>query len=302
MKKLTHILAIAAIVIVSANILSCKSSGKGSAARLLKFNLEKGKGYDYEIVWDMGTSVMDKKTNISIGAMYSVSVTEEKDHVKAMTAVYRNFRMSVDLMGKKIDIDTDKPSLANDSDEPGSMPVGMMNKMFSGIVGKSFTMKVDEEGNILEVSGFEDMIKGMVDSINMDEDKKTTMMASLKDQFNDQEIKNQFSDMFMIFPNKEVKVGDSWEKSFTKGGKIRAKFNTTYTVKEIEGDHVTLDAKTHIDSDGEMNMKGEQTGTLIIDSKTGLMINGDFTQDIKANTQGFSMSIDGKGKIKGKAN
>jgi hypothetical protein len=302
MKKFTLILAIAAIAVASANILSCKSSGKASAAKLLKFNLEKGRRYDYEIVWDMGTSVMDKKTDISIGAMYSINVTEEKDHVKTMTGTYRNFRMNMDLMGNKIDIDTDKPSLADDNDQPGSMPVGMMNKMFSGIVGKSFTMKVDEEGNILEVSGFEDMINGMVDSIGLDEDKKTTVLASLKDQFNEQEIKNQFSDMFMIFPNKEVKTGDSWERSFTKGGKMNAKFTTIYTVREVEGEQVTLDAKTHINSDGEMNMKGDQTGVLIIDSRTGLMVNGDFKLEIKANTQGFTMLINGKGKIKGRAN
>ena len=40
---------------------------------------------------------------------------------------------------------------------------------------------------------------------------------------------------------------------------------------------VTLDAKTNIGSaGGEMEVKGEQTGTLLVDSKTGLVVNAEF--------------------------
>jgi hypothetical protein len=302
MKKISLLIAALAVVISFAAIQSCKSSGAASASKLLKFNLEKGKGYDYDMVWDMNQKMMGKETKISIGAVYSIKVDEDKDHVKSMTSIYRSFRMNMDVMGMKIDVDTDKPALAEGEDAPGGMPIAMMNKVFSGIVGKSFNMKVDEEGKVLEVTGFREMLQGLADSLGLDEQKRQTMMSSLNDQFNEQTVKDQFGQIFTIFPNKEIKVGDSWDKSFVTGGKMAAKYNTTYTVKEIEGDHVTLSTKTRIETTGDMDLKGDQTGTVIIDSKTGLMINGDFDQDIKIKVQGMSIDMTGKGKIKGKAN
>jgi len=48
-------------------------------------------------------------------------------------------------------------------------------------------------------------------------------------------------------------------------------------------------------------LDGNQTGKLLVDSKTGLVVNADFEQDIKASVGGQSMTIKGKGRIKGKA-
>jgi Family of unknown function (DUF6263) len=302
MKKISVLAAAIAIVISFAGIQSCKSTGSASSAKLLKFNLEKGKGYDYEMIWDMNQKIMGKESNISIGAVYALRVDEVEDHIKSLTGTYRSFRMNMDMMGVKIDVDTDKPALASDEDKPGSIPLGMMNRIFSGIVGKSFSMKVDDEGKVLQVTGFRELLQGMADSMGLDEEKKQQMMASLSDQFNEQTIKDQFGQVFTIFPNKEIKVGDSWDKSFTMGGKMPAKYTTTYTVKEIEGDHVTLATKTVIEGNGEMAIKGNQTGTLIIDSKSGLMVNGEFDQEIETKIQGMSINMIGKGKIKGKAN
>lgn len=301
MKKISVLIAAIAAVISVAGIYSCKSSGASSASKLLKFNLEKGKGYDYDMVWDMNQEIMGKETAISIGAAYSIRVDDDKDHIRSLTSVYKSFRMNMDMMGVKLDIDTDKPAPAsNDSSE--KMPTAMMSKIFSAIVGKSFTMKVDEEGKVLEVSGFREMMQSMADSMGLDEEKKQTMMASLKDQFNDETVKSQFEQVFTIFPNKEIKVGDSWEKNLSMGGKMPAKYSTTYKVKEIEGDHVTLTSKTRIEGSGEMDISGDQDGTLIVDSKSGLVVNADFDQTMDIKVQGMTFTMKGKGKIKGKAN
>jgi hypothetical protein len=176
-----------------------------------------------------------------------------------------------------------------------------MTRMFAGIKGKEFTMKVDEEGKVLEVSGFEQIVNGMVDSLEVAEDIKMQMRASLKDQFNEQNIKDQFAQVFTIFPNKEVKVGDSWEKNWQMGGRMPAKYTTKYTVKSIEGDHINLAAQTNIGSDNdEMKIKGTQTGNLLVDSKTGLVINAAFSQDMETKTREMDIKTMGKGNIKGK--
>ena len=119
--------------------------------------------------------------------------------------------------------------------------------------------------------------------------------ASLQDQFNDQTIKDQFGQVLSIFPGKEIKVGDKWEKILQVDGRMPAKYITTYTVKGIEGDHVSLSAHTNIgsannESDNyQMEIKGTQNGSLLVDSKTGLVINAEFDQDMETKTQGMEI-------------
>jgi len=296
MKNIFLLPAIILILIVASGVQSCKNAD-ASAGSVLKFNLEKDKQYDYEIIWDMDQKVMDKDSKINLLAGYSFEVTYEKDRIKTLRGVYKNFKLYMKIMDMEIDIDTDKP-VSNMSEDD---QMGLMKKIFTGIKGKAFTMMVDEEGNVLSVSGFDEIIKSMIDSSGVNEDMKLQMKVSLRDQFNEQELKNQFAQVFMIFPNKSVKVGDSWQKDYRMGGKMPANFSTTYTVKKMEADQVTLDAKTIIaPAGGEMEVTGKQAGTLLVDSRNGLVINAEFSQNMETKTQDLQIIINGKGKIKGK--
>jgi hypothetical protein len=210
--------------------------------------------------------------------------------------------MNMNVMGMEIDINSDKP-VANDDEDPKKNPLGMMSKMITSLVNKPFVVKVDEEGKVLEVTGFDKIITDMIDAMNVDENLKAQTLASMKDQFSEQSIKDQFAQCFYIFPNKEVKVGDSWDKTFTTGGKMASKNVTTFTVKGIEGNHVSLTTRTKISSDTPgQEISGTQSGNVLVDSKSGLMINAEFDQDINVQTQGQSVTVIGKGKIKGKEN
>ena len=301
MKK--YLILFIALLVTTATITieSCKSS-QASASKLLKFNLEKGKGYEYEMVWDLNQEVMNQGIKMDVTAGYSMDIIEDDGKIKTLSAVYNDFKMNMQVMGIEINIDTNKPSPDVDMEDAKSNPSALMNKLLSSIKGKKFNMKVNEQGEVMEVTGFEQIAKDMVDSLGMPEEYKEKMEATAKDQFNGDDIKKQFSQMFYIFPNKDVKVGDSWKTNYATGGKMPGKYNNTYTVKEIEGDIVTLDAKTTIETENEtIKLDGNQTGKLLVDSKTGLVVNADFEQDIKASVGGQSMTIKGKGRIKGKA-
>lgn len=300
MKKLFSIASVLILTVTVLVIHSCKTSGAASG-NVLKFNLEKAKTYDYEIVWHMDQKISDQDTKISLGGIYSVEVIEEKDGIKKLTGMYKSFKLYMKMAGLEMDIDSEKPVEPIDQAELKQNPMGMMSRIFSAIKGKSFSMQVDEEGKVLSVTGFDQIINGMVDSTGADENAKLQIRASLRDQFNEQAVKDQFAQIFTIFPNKKVKVGDNWEKHLQTGGKVPAKFLTVYTVKQIEGDHVTLNAKSNISSvGGEMLVTGDQTGTLLVDSKTGLVLNAEFDQLMDTKVQGFDVKITGKGKIIGK--
>lgn len=304
MKKLLFLILVVSSVMAVSTIQSCQSSSKtSSGSKLFKFNLQEGKGYDYEIVWDLDTKAGGQSAAISMTGLYSMNIKSNENGVRTVGTSYKSIRMLMDVMGMHMEMNTDKPAPDNGSADLEKNPLGMMNKMIGSMIGKEFLIKVDEEGKVLEISGFKEMIIDMIDSMGIEGEAKAQAMLSMNDQFSEQTIKDQFAQVFYIFPNKEVKVGDSWEKNHMTGGKMKAKYSTIYTVKEIEGDHVSLTTKTKISTtENGADIEGTQSGNIIVDSKTGLMINGDFDQDIQVKAEGQNISVTGKGKIKGKAN
>ena len=287
---------------------SCSNSDAAGGSKELKFNLEKGKTYDFEIVLDMDQEVMAQKSKIVFIAAYEMKVTDDDGKIKSIVGEYKDFKMKMNMMGQEINIDgAKKPVQLNNSSEQGD-PMAMLSNAFSSIIGKQFNLKVDEKGNILEVTGFDELVNGMIAGMNLTEEKKIMVKASLKDQFNADKIKESFAPMFNIYPNKEVKVGDSWERSYNLTSGTTASYTTLYTVKSFNGDNVLLDAKTKIDpvsdssasgSTGNIQMKGTQSGIMTVNTKSGLVVDAELMQNLETSGD-LKMKMIGKTRMKGR--
>ena len=302
MKKITALLLIIVSITTVVAVQSCKTAQNTTAAKMLKFNFEKGKGYDYEMISNIDQEVMGQNMQMDMAAYYSMDVSEDDGSMKTITSTIDRFKMKMGFGGFNIDVDTDKPLPSMGASEEGKDPMKMINSIFGAIKGQKFMMKVDVEGKVQEVSGFENMASTIVDSLGLDEEQKQEMRKQFDGQFNAKNMQGQFDRFLYIFPNKEVKVGDTWQKKSDVSGPMAGKYNSTYKVTDIEGEMVTLDETTKLESaDEKMKMKGDIKGTIVVDSKTGLVVSAD--QDIKMTTEvnGTSMEMKGKTKIKGKA-
>jgi hypothetical protein len=304
MKKITvlivSVIAMAALVSFEA----CQSAKSSTASKMLKFNLESGKGYDYDMTINMDQDIMGQSMKMDMSTYYSMDVTGEQAGTKTITTAIDRFKMKTAVAGFNIDIDTDKPFVADSGDVMGKS-LGALNKVFAAIKGQVFTMKVTSEGKITEVSGFESMGQKIADSLGLDGSEKEEMVKQFEGQFNADEIKQSLERVWYIFPDKEVKVGDSWQKTTAMGGKMPAKYNSTYKVTDIEGDMVTLEETSKIETreneKDEVSLSGDVTGTIVVDSRTGLVVAADQDMKIKATSKGMSFDIKAKTKIKGKA-
>jgi len=282
------------ILFFIALISSCKNSGS-TTGMLLKFDPEKGKRYSYDITWDTDQKVMDRNDKINLQGNFSFEMISDDGPIKTLKGEYRRFRLYMKIMDLEMDIDSDKPATALSENE--SME-GMMQRLFSKIKGSSFTMKVDEKGNIQSVTGFDEIINSIIGAAGLNKEMELQMRASLNDQFSEQELKNQLAPVFAIFPDHAIKQGDKWQRKYGIGGKIPADFTTTYTVKQIEGDHVVLDAESVIGPTGEgIQIKGKQSGNLLVHSKTGLVLNAEFKQEMETNANDLQVTINGAGNV-----
>ena len=282
---------------------SCQSAKNSSAAKMLKFDLEKGKGYDYEMIMNFDQELMGQPIKMDMTSYYSMTVDGDEGGIKTIRSVIDRFRMKTSLMGMNLDVDTDIP-VKSDSASFKKDPIAAISQIFGAIKGQVFTMKVNQQGKILEVSGFEKMGENLAESLNLDEAEKAELKKNFDSQFNADEMKQNLERFWHIFPAKEVKVGDTWNTESELKGKMPGLYKSTYTVTDIEGDMVTLEETTILTPRGGEGpqLKGEIKGTMVVDSRSGLVVNAD--QDMTMTTAtdgGMSIEIKGKSKIKGKA-
>lgn len=302
MKKIKLLLLATVVAAGLISLQSCQSTKTTTAAKMLKFNFEKGKGYDYEMISSMDQEIMGQDIQMDMTVYYSMDVNEDNGTSKTITSTIDRFKMKMGAMGFNLDIDTDKPMPGMGLTDEGKDPMKMMNTLFGAIKGQRFTMKVNAEGKVEDVTGFEEMAIKIVDSLGLEEGEKEKMREQFSKQFNGEQIKSQFERAWYIFPNKEVKVGDSWDKNTEVPGEMGGFYKSTYKVTDIEGDMVTLAESTTIESrQKDMDISGTVKGTLVVDSRLGLVVTADQDMKMKIGGDGKSIEIKMKNKIKGKA-
>jgi hypothetical protein len=293
--KLVLPLAILSLIVVA---IGCQSTKTATSSKMLRFNFENGKGYDYEMDMNMDQEIMGQRLKMDMLSYYSMDVNGMEGESRVVTTKFERVKMNMDMAGMKMEFDSDKKGTITGSDNP----LGMMNKVFGALVGKKFTMKINPEGKVEEVRGFKEMMMSMIDSMGLEGEDREKAMAQFNQQFNEEGMRSQFERVLYIFPNKEVKVGDSWEKNTTAVGQIGGNYKSVYKVKEIEGDMVTLEEKSKVEGvQTGMDMKGMVTGLIVVDSKSGLVVSAEQDMDIKLSKEGQSFNMVAKNKIKGKA-
>lgn len=275
----------------------------------LSFSPELSKKYEISMnyVQDMDMGAMGKMQN-TIVMTYDLFAKERDEENN--TTIVTTF--------KKVGFETKSPqgNISYDSDEktePKDMSSAMMSNIFGNMIGESFSMTVDKEGKVTNVTGMEAIFTNMIKKLGLDTvPGGAQSIAGFKEQFSDEQFKKNFGESFNILPSKEVKIGDSWDietNSDMMGMDLKSK--NTYTLKSIEGDIATVDVVSNFNADKteggegkEMDMDGTQTGTMKIDVNTGMAVEGNITQTINSKQQVMGqeipMKINGTVKITSK--
>lgn len=276
-RKLTAVVVLLFLVIMQ----GCNSSGNKTGdkdAVLLQFNLQKGKSYTYSMNMDMDAEVQGQKMDNSMGFDYSLYVVDDKDSVKTLRTTFDRVKMEMSAGQVNIDVDTDEPQKDSVVDIRAN-PMGIMSNMFYAMKGKSFEMKINNRGEVLSVTGLDELQQAMINSFGDDENVKQAMGQAFQSQFNEENIKKSFAQSFSIYPDKPVKVGDTWTKKMSMGGPMAADMNTTYKVKEINNGNVVLDLTSDLDMNGT---KGTSTGTMKVQPETGMVLDATLEQKVTA--------------------
>jgi hypothetical protein len=240
---------------------------------LLRFHLQKGKNYNYEMSFDVTQKKEEQSRTTAMKWNYDMQVEDGKDDLATIKTTYKKIEMTMNMgNGQKMEFSSEKQADAGDF-------MQLPSKMFGIIKGKSFIMQVNGKGEVVSVSGLDKIGEAVLSEMNLPDEMKPMMQQNFKKQFNEDAVKQMFSQSFDIFPNRYVKVGDSWKRN-TSLAALKQEVATVYTVTNIRGSRVFLTGTSKLNSNDEKK-SGTQTARLIINARTGLVTDGVF--DFKSN-------------------
>lgn len=218
----------------------------------MKFNLPEGKTYNcfFSVNQNLSSEMLkDQKMKINMGFGFNIKAIKKINDTTVFETTYKRIVMDAAMMS----YDSNKPEDAKSS------LAGVMGKLLN----QSFKMYTDKNGEVVKVTG----VTEIANNIN----------SAMTKQFNDESLLNSFKSNFNIFPNKVLKVGDTWNKMQKTAVGADVAADITYMLKEINADNVVVDIVSPFKGNiNNMAAKGTIDGILkgvaIFDRKTGVCL------------------------------
>lgn len=271
---------------------------------ILKQNYPIGKKYDYNLTSNqiIKQKIGDQNINLSqeIGTDYTFDITGDKAGDKSIKVIYNRINMKSTGMGNTMTMDSDHQ-------EPGKP------NPFSGLKGAAFEMIFGANGSIKSVNGIEKMLDNMASKMTTDTGQVKAIKASLGKQFSADGMKQTMESSFKIYPDKPVKIGDSWTVDTKMQMTMPIETITTYTLKLVKDGIAFLNVNGNLISKGsfdsmgtkiETDLKGTNSGDMQIDLKTGLVLSSHLRLEMygtmKAKDQNIDFDMEGINQITGK--
>lgn len=168
-----------------------------------------------------------------------------------------------------------------------------MEKMLGALKNASVTAIISPAGEVKTVQGYKELGDKIMAGINApDVSSRIAMQQKLDRVIGEGLIKKNIEQLFKLFPDSTLQIGDTWTIQSKQKGEIDFNVATTYTLKDID------DGIAIIESEGEMSndkgaanimdqavtgdLRGSQHGKFEVDAQTGMMLKN----SIKANVKG----------------
>ncbi len=204
--------------------------------------------------------------NNSIEGLLEFTVLEQIEENYNVQLVFKDLNLNItsSIQGTVMDV---KAKEVNESD--------MQSKIFNSLLDSPVQMVLAKNGDILEVQGGDSLVTKMSNASGIDDEfSKNMMKKGLEKEFGSEALSNSYKQMTFIYPNKKVKIEDTWTNEYT--GKLQANNTWTFlgqddTKTELSG---TADVIMDVtDPNTIMKLLGKQETMVKADATSGFILN-----------------------------
>lgn len=233
------------------------------------------------VVTEVDVMGIPQKVNGVQGATYEYNVKN----------VSPQGEVTMDVTTKAINMEQVTPmmTIRYDSENPEKNEPKEALAAMDNMIGFTYNVKMDKAGKIIEAKGGDELAKKMGGD-------GAQMQELIKSQF---DLGGSVYPLVNFYPDKVVKVGDSWMRTDTIRSQVAMLAKNTFTLQERSGGKAIIAFKgdlTSLEGAGmEMQgmklsyeLSGTSEGKIIVDDKTGIM-----------DTSERKMKVDGEMKMAG---
>ena len=184
MKKKLLLIVTFAIVLIAISISCSKSKIE------IRLNLQKGQRYMKMTQKFMGMPIeMDMKMDMDLEFE---NIGQDNDSNYLMTVTYQAIKYQMKAQGQLISFSTENSSADT-----------LMDKVFSNIKGKSFDMKINKSGKIIEISKLDSLSAYLFGNMS-DSSRMKEFSELFNKNFGEESIRNNFGIFFGFYPENPV--------------------------------------------------------------------------------------------------
>jgi Family of unknown function (DUF6263) len=160
--------------------------------------------------------------------MKSVVEDVAADGTATIRQVYESVKMEVNSPMSRMSYDSTKKD--NASADPTAQ------SMFSVMVGESFLLVLSPSGEVQKVDGMSLIMEKVFKNLPQDP-AAAAMLQGMRNSFSDDAMRATMSQGFLKFPDRALKVGDTWDSQFTVKNPMIGGITTSVnaTLKAFEG-------------------------------------------------------------------
>ncbi len=296
-------------------LISCSLQPEGSLSRdlekeskyLISLTPKEGSSYDISIKDEISVKIKTREKTIKnknksdVGLSYSIG--KDSSDNKTVHLKYTKINIYSDKEGSITDI-----SSANTGDDESSV-----EQILNALTKTPLVATLAKDGTIKNIEGYDALTENMMNTLSMaDENTRQALKAQLNQLVGEGIIKKNITDLFKIFPDSAIYVGDKWKIETKEEGEIG--FNTVqfFTLKNIRGGIATIESTGNIIVDGLPGARqlpgssSEITGTVKATYKINISTGGIESATIQSKISGnisslghtIPVSIDIQRKIK----
>jgi len=253
----------------------------------LRWSWQKGGELVYKSSQRIVMEILGQTIDQLLGSTYSMTVTDVSDE-KVATILVKYLAVSTKGFANGAEWDYD-------SERDKTVPAGPPS-MQAKMIGQSFTMKLNAQGRVLDVAGYDKILETMMDGVPEN--------PLLKQMFSNESFKGMMQQMAPPLPEPKVGKDDTWAADYVVkmpmlGG---MKFSQSSKVTELK-DQIALieqDIKIELKPSGDKDnplaglvelMDGKGKASAVFSLEKGCFLTQKSTTELKIGVSGQEMPM-----------
>jgi len=255
----------------------------------LRLNPPAGSKYHYEI---------SNESKLDI----EVSDKEVENTKKADVAI--NYEINRDSAGDfilgmtydKIHIYTRNGDVVSDLDAAnGPNSTDPVEEMLGALKTTHVLATLSPAGNLKSVKGYQEIADRILSGLNASLSDKVKAQAQWKQLIEQGIVKKNMDQLFKMFPDSAVHIGDKWKLFSTEKNDINFTVKNFYTLRSIEDGVADIESGGEIETDSASSnmmgfdvisdLKGNEEGSYAMDIKTGMLLSAKIKAKINGTVQ-----------------